>query len=150
MTKLWIALGIGTLSATTALAQEGDPEAGERLFNRCQACHVIESPDGETIAGRGQTGPNLYGVAGRQAGSVEDFANYSDALVTAGEQGLAWDQESFVSYVQDPTGYLREYLDDTSARSNMSFRVRSEEDARDLFAFLSQHGSEEGTEGTTE
>ena len=132
--------------AAPAMAQEpsGDAEAGESTFRQCQTCHVVQSPDGETIAGRGpanRQAPNLYGVVGRQAG-IEDF-RYSDDMVDAGEAGLNWTEEEFVAYVQDPTGYLREYLDDNRARGKMSFRVRSEEDAADLYAYLAQFGAQE-------
>ena len=146
MTKLLIALSAGMLSAGAALAQDGDAAAGEAAFRQCQTCHVVVNEAGETLAGRNaQTGPNLFGVAGRQAGTQE--FNYSDAMVEAGEAGLTWDEESFVAYVQDPTGYLREYLDDPRARGKMTYRVRSEEDAHDLYAYLSQFGSEGGESG---
>jgi cytochrome c len=75
-------------------------------------------------------------VAGRSAGSIEDF-RYSGAMTEAGEAGLVWDEESFIAYVQDPTGYLQEYLDDGSARGNMAYKVRNAEDAADLYAYLS-------------
>ncbi|SHI83099.1 cytochrome c [Palleronia salina] len=120
----------------------GDAAAGESVFNQCQTCHVVQNEDGETLAGRnGRQGPNLYGVVGRQAGT-EDF-RYGDSIVEAGEAGLVWDEESLTAYLQDPTGYLREYLDDSRARGKMSYRVRSEEDAKDVIAFLAQYGPED-------
>jgi len=136
--------GAMALAASAALAQDapsGDPAAGESLFNRCSACHTIKNGD-EVIAGRGRTGPNLYGIAGRQAGTVEDF-NYSDSLVAAGEAGLEWNEEDFVPYVADPRGFLVEYLDDSGARSKMSFRMPDEQDAKDVWAYLAQFGGEE-------
>lgn len=139
MTKLFAALAATAMTAIpmTASAQSGDAAAGERAFRGCQACHVVVNDAGETLAGRNaKTGPNLYQVAGRTAGSVDGF-RYSDSMVAAGEAGLVWDEESFVAYVQDPTGYLREYLDDSGARGNMSYKVRKAEDAADLYAYLS-------------
>ena len=138
MTKLFAALAASALCATPmgAAAQSGDAEAGERGFRACQACHVVVNDAGETLAGRNaRTGPNLYGVAGRAAGSIEDF-RYSGSMAEAGEAGLVWDENAFAAYVQDPTGYLREYLDDGSARGKMAYKVRSAEDARDLYAYL--------------
>ena len=127
---------------TLAAAQAGDPAAGEQAFRQCQTCHVVADPDGNVLAGRNaKTGPNLYGVMGRQAGAVEDF-NYSDALVEAGETGLTWDEESFVGYLLDPNAFLREYLDDPGVRSKMTFRVRQEEDALNLAAYLHSLGGE--------
>lgn len=121
---------------------EGDAAAGEAAFRQCQSCHVVVNDAGETLAGRAaRTGPNLYNIAGRQAGIIEDF-RYSDSLVEAGEAGLEWSEEEFIAYVSDPTGYLRTYLDDNRARGNMSYKVRREEDAHDLWAYLVSLGSE--------
>jgi len=147
-----------TLLAAAALAApafadstaSGDAAAGEEAFSQCQTCHVVVDPDGNTLAGRNaRTGPNLYGVVGRQAGVVEDF-RYGDAIVEAGENGLVWTEETMVAYLQDPTGYLREVLDNRRARGKMSYRVRSEEDAVNLYAFLAQFGAVEMEEGEAE
>ena len=141
------ALAIATLAlaGAPAFAQDaempGDPAAGEQVFNRCQACHVVQNDEGETLAGRaGQTGPNLYDLEGRQAGTVEDY-RYSSAMVEAGEAGLDWNEADFVAYVQDPTGFLRTYLDDRGARGKMSFKLRSEEDAADVWAYIASLSS---------
>ena len=154
MSKLVLALSVLGVTATAAFAQDegmaGDPTAGEEAFRQCMTCHVIEDEEGNAIAGRNaMTGPNLYGVIGRQAGTVEDY-RYSDAIVEAGEQGLVWDQESFVAYVQDPSGFLREFLDDSGARGKMAYRVRSEEDALDFHAYLQSVGPEMEAEAASE
>jgi len=138
MTRLYAALAASALTAIpmTASAQSGDATAGERAFRGCQACHVVVNDAGETLAGRNaRTGPNLYGIAGRPAGSVDGF-RYSASMTEAGEAGLVWDEDSFVAYVQDPTGYLREYLDDSGARGNMAYKVRKADEAADLYAYL--------------
>jgi len=136
----WIAATTAAFISGAAFAQDtmpsGDPAAGEAVFNQCQTCHVVVNEAGETLAGRNaRTGPNLYGIAGRTAGTVEDF-RYSSSMVEAGEAGLVWDEENFVAYVLDPTGFLRAYLDDNRARGQMAFRVRSEDDAANLYAYL--------------
>ena len=132
------------LAASPAISQEGltgDPAAGEEAFAQCATCHVVVNDAGETLAGRGaQTGPNLYGVALRQAGT-QDF-RYSDSMVEAGEQGMVWTQTQFVPYVQDPTGHLREVLDDRRARGKMTYKLRDEQEAYDIFAYLVQLGPE--------
>lgn len=115
-------------------AHAQDASEGEDVFGkRCRACHSIVDDAGEVIVKGGRTGPNLYGVIGRQAGSVEDF-RYRDDIVKAGEMGLTWDEETFESYVQDPTAFLKEYLDDGGARSGMTFKLR--EGAADVYAYL--------------
>jgi len=130
---------LGAILATlpmAATAQSGDAAAGETAFRGCQACHVVVNDAGETLAGRNaRVGPNLYGVAGRAAGSVDGF-RYSDAMASAGDNGLVWDEGSFVAYVQDPSGYLQEYLGDSGARGKMAYKVRSADEAADLYAYL--------------
>lgn len=120
------------------LAPTGDAVAGENAFKRqCSACHVAADADGNILAGkRSKTGPNLYDLMGKPAGGVEGY-RYSKAMIAAGaDAGLTWTNETFTAYVQDPTGYLREVLDHSRARAKMSFKVRKEQDALDIYAFL--------------
>lgn len=140
MLRLSLAVAGLALAAGHASA-EGDAAAGEDAFKQCQTCHVVQAEDGTLIAGKAsKTGPNLFGVIGRQAGSYPDF-KYGDSMIAAGEKGLVWDEASFVAYVQDPTGFLKTYLDDKGARGKMSFKVKKAEDAANLYAFLAQYGS---------
>ena len=82
----------------------GDAEAGEKAFRQCVSCHVVVNEAGETLAGKAaKTGPNLYGVAGRVAGSVEGFG-YSKLLEAANGAGVAYDEATFVGYIMDPSG----------------------------------------------
>lgn len=138
--KLFYGAAIAAMAAAPVFADghaSGDPAAGEEAFNRqCVACHVVVDDNGETLAGRNaRTGPNLYAVAGRALGAVEGF-RYSDSIMELGEGGTVWDEANFVGYVQDPTGWLRETLDNNRARGKMAFKVRSEEDAANLYAYL--------------
>ncbi|AEI96429.1 MULTISPECIES: c-type cytochrome [Roseobacter] len=120
-----------TFSAAPVFA-EGDIEAGEKAFNKCKSCHQIVSDAGDEIVKGGRTGPNLYGVLGRQAGTT-DF-RYGDDLVAAGEAGLVWDAANFAEYVQDPRAFLRTYLDDSKAKSKMAYKLRS--GGEDIAAYL--------------
>lgn len=119
------------LLAVPAFA-EGDAAKGEKGFNKCKACHMIVSDEGETIIKGGKTGPNLYGLPGRTAGTA-DF-KYGADLVAAGEAGLVWDETTFVTYSADPKAFLKEYLDKSSAKSKMSFKLKK--GAEDIWAFL--------------
>ena len=114
----------------------GDAAAGEGEFRQCRACHSIVDADGNDIVKGGMTGPNLWGLPGRQAGTEEGFDRYGDDLVAAGEAGLVWDEENFVPYVQDPAGHLASVLEKDRARSMMSFRLRDEEDAVNIWAYI--------------
>lgn len=122
---------------------QGDAAAGEEQFNRqCVACHVVQDASGEVLAGRNaKTGPNLYGIAGRTIGTVEGF-RYGDSIVEVGEAGGVWTEEAFVGYVQNPTDWLREELEDRRARGKMAYQVREEAQAYDLYAYLSTFTAE--------
>ena len=134
------------LLAAPALAEShvtGDAAAGEAAFARqCISCHVVVNAEGETLAGRtSKTGPNLYGIAMRPAGSVEGY-RYGKSIVAAGEAGNTWTEANFVSYLQDPTAWLRETLNDPKARGKMTFKVRKAEDATNMYAYLVSLGPE--------
>jgi len=137
-----------TLAPLAATA--GDPVAGGTAFSQCQSCHVVVNEAGETLAGRNaRTGPNLYGVVGRQAGTVDGF-RYGDSIVQAGTAGLVWDEETMVAYLLNPNTFLRGYLNNNRARGNMSFQVRAEGQARDLYAFLATFSPEPEEEPVVE
>jgi cytochrome c len=109
---------------------EGDAAKGEKEFNKCKACHMIAS-DSETIVKGGKTGPNLYGVIGRAAGSVEGFS-YSDGLAAKGAEGLVWDEEELATFLKDPNDYL-------GSRSKMTFKLaKGGEDVAAYLATFSQ------------
>lgn len=130
------ALAVATL-ATGAFADTsaptGDVEAGEKAFKKCKSCHMIQDADGENIVKGGKTGPNLYGVVGRTAGTYEGF-KYGKDLVAAGEGGLVWTEEEFVAYVSDPKAYMKA----RDGKSKMTFRLKS--GAEDVYAYLASVG----------
>jgi cytochrome c len=124
-----------TLLAAPAFA-EGDAAKGERVFNQCQTCHVVANEAGEVLAGRNaKTGPNLYGVVGRTAGTYPDF-EYGESIVAAGAAGLVWDEAQMTEYLADPTAFWKKTLDDPSARSMMAFKLRKPEDAANVVAYI--------------
>ena len=127
-----------TMLAAPAFADghaSGDVAAGEKAFRQCVSCHVVVNDAGETLAGKkAKTGPNLYGIVGRTAGSVDGF-KYSEIIMLAGEQGITYDEAHFAGYVQDPTGWLREATGD-KGRGKMTYKVRKEADAINLYAYL--------------
>lgn len=90
-----------------------DVSLGERLVERhCVQCHTFEKGGATTPAG-----PNLYGVIGREAGSLEDF-DYSDAFMDA-LGGRTW-----------TTGLMDQWLTDTQALAPGSAMVYFQDDPR--------------------
>ena len=126
-----------SMTCTPVFAEAtGDAEAGQKVFAKCQTCHVARGADGNVLAGRNaKTGPNLYGLPGRAAGSMEGF-DYGASIVAVGTAGYVWDEEGFVAYVANPVNFLKEKTGDRSAKSKMSFRLTNEKDARNVYAFI--------------
>ena len=122
------------------LRAEPDLAAGERAFTRCRACHAITAPDGTQIQRGGRTGPDLYGVIGRPAGSVEGF-RYSAGLQALNATGFIWSEETVAFFAADPTGFLRRQLNDPGARTAMAFTLRT--GGEDLAAWLATLSSAE-------
>lgn len=128
------------LLAAPALAQDaaptGDAAAGEKVFAKCQTCHDVANEAGEVLAGKGsKTGPNLYGMPGRVAGTYPDF-KYGESMVALGATGFKWNEADFVAYVADPTKFLQEKLGDKKAKGKMMFKLPKEEDAKNVYAFI--------------
>lgn len=129
-----------TVLAAFALAApafaEGDAAAGEAVFAKCQTCHSVIDADGNTLAGKGsKTGPNLYAIIGRPAGTYPEF-KYGDDMIAAGAAGLIWDEAQIAVYVQDPSAFLKEILADKGAKGKMMFKLKGEADAANVAAYL--------------
>ena len=131
MNRLIAAIALGLIAAPAFAS--GDVDKGAKGFKKCKACHTIAPAEGDPIVKGGKTGPNLYGVVGRTAGTYEGF-KYGADIVAAGEAGLVWDEENLVTYMTDPKKFLKGYLDNTSAKSKMSFKMKK--GGEDVAAYL--------------
>ncbi len=88
---------IAGLVATSAQAQ--DVAAGERLFKRhCGICHIAEKDSTRRLQG-----PNLFGLIGRKAGTIEGF-RYSEANKNS---GIVWSAETLEPYLADPREVIK-------------------------------------------
>ncbi len=97
----------------------GDPVNGKRIFARCRACHTVEQ------GGPNMTGPNLWGVFGRKAGSKPDYG-YSDAMKA---QAYAWDAPHLDAWLSAPAT--------TVPGTKMTFiGLNDPKDRIDLIAYL--------------
>lgn len=123
-------LAIALLSSP---AFANDAAKGEADFKKCKACHAIIAADGTEIVKGGKTGPNLFGVIGRQIGAMPDY-KYGDSIVAAGADGSVWDEESIAAYLVDPGKWLQEKTGDASAKSKMTFKLSKGNE--DMAAYL--------------
>jgi len=105
---------------TLALA-EGNAKKGADVFaSECGDCHSPKE-------GKAKKGPPLFGVIGRKAGTVADFA-YSESMKQA---GWAWTPEKIDAYITHPKklvpGGKMKYdgLDDAGARADVIAYVQS-------------------------
>ena len=115
-----IVLGFG-LSATPALAS-GDVAAGEKVFKKCKACHVVD-------AEKHKTGPHLVNIMGRAAGSADGFKKYSDAMKSS---GIVWNEETLDGYLEKPKAYVK--------GTRMAFAgLRKAEDRANVIAYLKSY-----------
>jgi len=107
------------LASLPAPYNTGDLENGQKQFQLCRSCHTIAE------GGANMTGPNLYGIFGRTAGTVEKF-RYSEPLKAS---GIVWDGAKLDQWLADPRGFL--------PGNRMSFMgVKDAKDRIDLIAYL--------------
>ena len=131
------------LALSGAAFADGDLAKGEKDFKKCKSCHGIVDPEGEVLFKGGKTGPNLYGVVGRQAGTVEGF-KYGKSLIAAGEAGLVWTPELLDAYIKNPKDFLKEQTGDSKAKSKMTFKWGKPEN---IVAFLATFSPEMPADG---
>lgn len=118
------ALAVGV--ASTAALADGDAKKGKRVFNKCKACHIIDATKNPK-----KIGPNLHGVIGRAAGSVDGF-KYSKAMK---ESGLVWDEATLGQYLANPRKVVK--------GTRMAFAgLRKDADVADVIAYIKQESSQ--------
>ena len=86
--------GSGDIMALLASASAAD---GKKVFKKCAACHSIAKGGGNKI------GPALWGVLGRQAGSISDY-KYSKAMAT---HGKSWSFEEMNGFLIKPKDWIK-------------------------------------------
>ena len=102
-----------------AAYQSADLSDGEAKFAVCRSCHTL--PEG----GDDMTGPNLWGIFGRKAGTKPGFS-YSDGLKAA---GWTWDADHLDKWITNPHAELPD--------TKMTFvGMPNATDRRDVIAFL--------------
>jgi cytochrome c len=87
----WV-VAAGLMLALPTVASAQDAEAGKKVFTKCAPCHNVGP------GAKNKVGPELNGLIGRAAGSVEGFT-YSAAMKGS---GITWDDATFKEYITDP------------------------------------------------
>jgi cytochrome c len=121
-----------TLAASVAFAvtagqalAAGDPAVGEKVFNKCKACHQV----GETA--KNAVAPELNGINGRKSASVEGY-NYSEPFKAL---GITWDEAQFKEFIKNPKAKV--------PGTKMIFPgLASDADQENVWAYLSQFGAD--------
>jgi len=108
------------LASLPAPYNAADVENGKKKFGLCRSCHT------NVEGGANMTGPHLYGVFGRTAGTVEGF-NYSDGLKKA---GFAWTPEKLEQWLPDPKVVIPD------SKMSPVLALKDPKDKTDVIAYL--------------
>lgn len=120
---VWLAVMVGAMTQFPVFAQ--DAALGEKVFNKCRACHQI-GEGAKTLVG-----PPLNGIVGRKAGSIEGYA-YSDANKNS---GITWDEAVLTEYLKNPRAKI-------PGTKMIFIGIPSEADILNLVAFLKQYDAD--------
>ncbi|MCD6680540.1 MAG: c-type cytochrome [Burkholderiaceae bacterium] len=108
-------------TAAVASATTGNPDAGAKIYARCEACHALAYD---------RTGPRHCGLVGRKAGSVAGF-DYSDAMKRS---AIVWNAQTLDRFLSDPAK--------TVPGTTMGYAgVKDPKERADLIAFLLQQSN---------
>lgn len=107
------------IAALPAPYNAADLDNGKHKFAQCRSCHTTAQ------GGPNMTGPNLWGVFGRKAGSAEGFA-YSDGVKAA---SFTWDAEHLDKWITDPRAMI-------PGTKMTFFGIKDPKDRVDVIAYL--------------
>ena len=121
MHRSLILAAAGLFAMAGAALAGGDAAKGEKVFNKCKACHTA---DAET----NKVGPYLKGLIGRKTASATGYA-YSPAMTEFAAANPVWDDANFLKYIENPKASV--------PKTKMAFPGLKKEDERaDLLAYL--------------
>ena len=120
MNKISVLILSASLLAAPAAFAEGDAKQGQRVFNKCKACHSL-------VEGQKRIGPSLYAVFGRKVGTLPGFS-FSSAMKNA---DVVWTEKTLDEYLAKP----REFMPGT----RMAFAgLPKKQERDDLIAYLKE------------
>ena len=91
-----VAMAAAVAVTLPGAASAADAKAGEKVFRKCKACHVVDKE-------QNRVGPHLVGIVGRKSAAVEDF-KYSSALQ---EANIVWTEENIDAYLEKPKDFIK-------------------------------------------
>jgi len=113
-------LALAAVLALAASPAGADAARGERVYERCLACHALAYD---------RVGPRHCGLIGRRAGAVQGFA-YSEAMR---KSGIVWNARTLDRFLADPPGEV--------PGTTMTYAgVADARDRADLVAYLVRAG----------
>jgi len=113
------------LALNVSAKAEGDAAKGKAAFAKCAICHQV-GPGAANLVG-----PELNGIVGRKAGSVEGYS-YSAANKNS---GLTWDEPTLTTYLHAP----RKLVPGTK----MTFAgLSKDQEIADVIAYLKQFNAQ--------
>ena len=120
--RVWM-IAVAALLAPAAYAQDAAPAPdGAALFRtQCGTCHALQP-------GQVRQGPNLAGVYGRKAGSVEGY-KYSAGFADA---DWSWDEAHLDPYLTNPQSVIKGGV--------MGYRQSKPEVRQAIIAYLKERG----------
>jgi len=112
--------------ATAAALVLGGVTAGEAMAagpeSKCKSCHTFDQ------GGNNRMGPNLFGIMGRKAGSLEGY-NYGPYLKSA---DFTWDEARVKAWIENSAGVAKA----AGARTKMPTQRVTGDKADTVIAFL--------------
>ena len=113
-------IALAAILLAAPASADGDANKGKKVFNKCKACHNVDSE-------KNKVGPHLVGLFGRQAGSLEDYS-YSDAMASS---EIVWSAETLTIYLEKPKDFI--------PGTKMVFAgLKKEDQIEDIIAYLEE------------
>jgi cytochrome c len=111
-----------SIAALDALAEDGDPARGEKVYQYCYSCHSVR-PDEKNLQG-----PNLRGIVGRRIAAQKEFP-YSPAMRAFAQRETRWSEMLLDRYLTAPYKAV--------PKTSMAFAgIDEAEERADLIAYL--------------
>lgn len=109
-------------SGGPAAGQDDLVAAGEKVFAKCQTCHLVGPPTKVV-----KSSPHLNDLFGRKPGSLPN-QKYSEALVAFG-QDKVWDEATLTIFLRDPQGVVK-------GTKMAFFGLQKDEEIKAVLAYL--------------